>query len=427
MNREIPFLDMRRSPGDIINCWIVYLMPFDSDERSDYDKIHAFQQACIDNNIFGMGWDLTKEPLHFGTPIQEGAEIYKERYGPNRSMEYALNQYKSIRKGDYVLMRLKNGHYYVGRTAGSAIYLQQDQEPFANLSWGCQVERWEEYTSEEDIPSELRGRFSQRRHSTIQRMDKYRPRLLTMKLYEDRQAEPQLKVPHLRFTRENFVRCLDYRQLEDLVALYIWERHGDNGYMLLPSSGKTNQQKYEFRFINARCPGQKPISCQVKNQEEISIEHYNEESDYEKIYLFSGKWSDEVAAAKQSECASNVTVIRPSNLYDTLCHNSIFNSRFYRVADDDEISIEDIALGLRRLGYTDAGHKLRKRASRQYVWDSGKREFLDFVVSDGLFYSEEFGALVRSWGDYSPEEIETIQADLAKCIGMNEHRDEMKQ
>ena len=95
MNREIPFLDMRRSPGDIINCWIVYLMPFDSDERSDYDKIHAFQQACIDNNIFGMGWDLTKEPLHFGTPIQEGADIYKERYGPNRSMEYALNQYKS--------------------------------------------------------------------------------------------------------------------------------------------------------------------------------------------------------------------------------------------------------------------------------------------------------------------------------------------
>lgn len=107
MNREIPFLDMRRLPGDIINCWIVYLMPFDSDERSDYDKIHAFQKACIDNNIFGMGWDLTKEPLHFGTPIQEGADIYKERYGPNRSMEYALNQYKSIRKGDYVLMRLK--------------------------------------------------------------------------------------------------------------------------------------------------------------------------------------------------------------------------------------------------------------------------------------------------------------------------------
>lgn len=134
-----------------------------------------------------------------------------------------------------------------------------------------------------------------------------------------------------------------------------------------------------------------------------------------------------MAAAKQSECASNVTVIRPSDLYDTLCHNSIFNNRFYRVADDDEMSIEDIASGLRRLGYTDAGHKLRKRASLQYVWDSGKREFLDFVVSDGLFYSEEFGALVRSWGDYSPEEIETIQADLAKCIEMKEHRDEMKQ
>ena len=90
------------------------------------------------------------------------------------------------------------------------------------------------------------------------------------------------------------------------------------------------------------------------------------------------------------------------------------------------LGIYDVLDG-ERVPYTDAGHKLRKRASRQYVWDSGKREFLDFVVSDGLFYSEEFGALVRSWGDYSPEEIETIQADLAKCIGMKEHRDEMKQ
>lgn len=81
MNREIPFLDMRRSPGDIINCWIVYLMPFDSDERSDYDKIHAFQQACIDNNIFGMGWDLTKEPLPFGHPIQGSVKYTKNGMG----------------------------------------------------------------------------------------------------------------------------------------------------------------------------------------------------------------------------------------------------------------------------------------------------------------------------------------------------------
>lgn len=416
MHREIPFLDMRRSPGDPVNCWIVYLMPFDPEERGDYEKIDTFQQSCIDHKIFGMGWDIVNEPLSYGTSIQDGAEIYKERYGPNSGMENALKQYKRVQKGDYVLTRLKNGHYYVGRVIEPAIYVQQDQKPYINLSWGCRVERWEEYASEEDIPSEIRGRLSQKRHPTIQRMDGYRLRLLTMKLYDDRETVPQLKIPPLRFTRENFVRCLDYRQLEDLVALYIWERHGDKGYMLLPSSGKTNQQKYEFQFVNARDSRQKPISCQVKNQEEISIEHYSGESGYERIYLFSGKWNDEEATARQSESAPNVTIIRPAELYETLHHNSIFNNRFYRVADTDEISIEDIAAGLRRLGYTDAGHKFKRRASRQYVWDNGKKNFLDFVVSDGLFYSEEFGALVCSWGDYSEIEISSLRSDLAQCL-----------
>ena len=86
------------------------------------------------------------------------------------------------------------------------------------------------------------------------------------------------------------------------------------------------------------------------------------------------------------------------------------------MADTDEISIEDIAAGLRRLGYTDAGHKFKRRASRQYVWDNGKKDFLDFVVSDGLFYSGEFGALVCSWGDYSEIEISSLRSDLAQCL-----------
>lgn len=421
MSREIPYLDMRRPSGDPINCWIVYLMPFDSGERDNYDKVSAFQQACIANNIFGMGWKLASEPLPPGTPIQEGEKIYCARradFEHNSGLKNALDRYKEIKEGDYVLTRLKNGHYYVGRTTGSAIYLQQAQTPYSDLSWGCQVERWEEYASEEDIPSELRGRLSQRRHAAIQRIDRYRLRLLTMKLYEDRDAAPQFQIPPLRFTRENFVRCLDYRQLEDLVALYIWERHGDHGYMLLPSSGKTNQQKYEFRFVNARDPRQKPISCQVKNQEEITPEQYSGENGYERIYLFSGLWSDEEAAAKQSKCAPNVTVIRPTELYESLRRSSIFNSRFYRADDTATIHIEELAAGLRELGYTDAGHRLKQRGSRQYVWYKGKKDFLDFVVSENLFYSEEFGALICKEGDYTETEISTLRADLSRCLLM---------
>lgn len=38
-----------------INCWIINLMPFPKDERYS-SEVLPFQQECIKNNIFGMGW-----------------------------------------------------------------------------------------------------------------------------------------------------------------------------------------------------------------------------------------------------------------------------------------------------------------------------------------------------------------------------------
>lgn len=38
-----------------INCWIINFMPFPKDERYS-SEVLLFQQECIKNNIFGMGW-----------------------------------------------------------------------------------------------------------------------------------------------------------------------------------------------------------------------------------------------------------------------------------------------------------------------------------------------------------------------------------
>lgn len=42
-----------------INCWIVYQMPFEKDEKSN-EKVLPHQEFCIKNNIFAMGWGLNK-------------------------------------------------------------------------------------------------------------------------------------------------------------------------------------------------------------------------------------------------------------------------------------------------------------------------------------------------------------------------------
>jgi len=157
------------------------------------------------------------------------------------------------------------------------------------LSWGCHVEKWLEFKTQDDLSYELIGRMSQQQHQTIQRIDRYRLKFLIIEAYIKREKSKS-DIPKLILTKNNFARSLHYKQLEDLVSLYIVEENKEQNYLLMPSSCKINEQKYEFFF---KSPNRKAITCQVKNQEEIKIEEYYNENDFEKIYIFSGIWNNE--------------------------------------------------------------------------------------------------------------------------------------
>jgi hypothetical protein len=233
-------------------------------------------------------------------------------------------------------MRLKNSHYYVGKVASECAFFMHKPEDsvYSLFSWGATVENWVEYCNDGEVPSEIVGRFSQRLHPTIQRIASYRQRLLVMAMYENELPEPEriINVPKLHIGFNNFIRSLDYMELEDLVALHIAERHNDDGYRLLPSSCKVNQQKFEFRFV---AKNKKPIACQVKNQpkEKIKIERYVEETSYEKIYIFSGNWSEDDVFKLRMEYEEyqHIWIISPKELWETLKRNDvfIFNPNFY--------------------------------------------------------------------------------------------------
>lgn len=186
------------------------------------------------------------------------------------------------------------------------------------MSWGCHVEKWLEFKTQDDLPYELIGRMSQQQHQTIQRIDRYRLKFLIIEAYIKREKSKS-DIPKLILTKNNFARSLHYKQLEDLVSLYIVEENKEQNYLLMPSSCKINEQKYEFFF---KSPNRKAITCQVKNQKEIKIEEYYNENDFEKIYIFSGIWNNEQVEDLNKKAnknkANNIQIISPDELFDIL-------------------------------------------------------------------------------------------------------------
>ena len=410
---KIPFINIAD-----VNCWMVYLMPFNEEERNNYELVNKLQQTCIGDKKFGMGWPITC--IEYETPMTDENVFEYERYCEDDSMAVskdAVYNYKSIKEGDFIIMRLKNSHYYVGRVSSQgAFYIYKpNDEVYSKFSWGCMVDEWVEYTNDGEIPSEIVGRFSQRNHSTIQRISYYRQRLLVIAMYESRaKGVKRFDIPKLRIGANNFVRSLSYMELEDLVALYIADKHGKQGYRLIPSSCKTSQQNYEFRFVAPK--KKKPITCQVKNQQDIEIEHYIEETGYEKIYIFSGKWNDACVKKLNEKYNGHGTIhiISPSELYEALTKDNIFKNDFYDFENEPKLADKD---KLNHSGYSDR----KKLTGQEGSCSISKEKDFVYFMKRGLFYSAEFSALILEWHILDDQErekkyIDTIISDLSESF-----------
>ena len=254
------------------------------------------------------------------------------------------------------------------------------------------MEQWIEFPTDGDVPSEIVGRFSQRRHSTIQRIKPYRQRLLVIAMYENSveisHRRYSFPIPKIKISPANFAASLNYMELEDLVAIFITDKERQHGYHLLPSSCKINQPEYEFRFVAGN---KKPITCQVKNKESIDISRYTSETAYERIYIFSGMWSDAVVNELRDRYSdfSHIYVIRPSELFDTLKSNPVFQNRYY---DYEMPAVFPSELKLEN--YTIKKGSEKPDGINECSLDA---DYICFRKNDGLFYSAEFGALILSW------------------------------
>ena len=409
---SIPFINISNT-----NCWLVNLLPFG--DNTKIEDIKAFQSECINKSVFGMGWDClySKDICYIELNEAEKEKHLsvckncKEKLCP--VSKEILDRYSEINPGDYVITRLKNAHYYIGKVVTKTFY-SYGKEKVERLSWCCKVEKWIEYENEIEIPSEILGRFSQRNHSTIEKIANYRTKLLLISTYEKRiDAEEKIfNVPFLHITRSNFCRCLNYTELEDLVYLYISQKHKNEGYICFPSSGKINRAKFEFSFVNEN-KEMKPISCQVKNQKTIDIEDYINEPSYRLIYLFSGKWTvDNVEEFRKKYANSNIVFISPSELYELVEEylDSTDKSDQYVITESQTealpFDISEFTLINKNFCYRN-----KEKNKKQIKYDEND-DWICFSSND-LYYSKEFQALILN-GSVDKEIVDYVKSKLNK-------------
>ena len=358
--------------GEIKNFWIIYLMPFDKKYRNE-EFVEEYQNNCIQKGIFGMGWhhnseDFRKKYKNEILTDKVAAEYekdYNSIYDGAGISHKSLKNYSNIQENDIVIMRLKNAHYYIGVVDNNGVrycdgkdilnegeYATNDLN-IPRLSWYGSVKEWYEF-SEYELPQNIVGRFSQRIHSAIDRIETNMVKENIYHLYKQKYLEglhENFEFPKTKLTLETFTDTLNYRDLEDLVYLYILKQEKENNYILLPSECKVNKMKYEFDLVE-KClkDNEKPkiITCQVKNRAIVDYSKYVEDAQkkiYHKIYLFSGsnQYSEDKIEEKEATIRikkegldSIIKIIERGKLYDFFIHNNFFWSRkkldkFYQI------------------------------------------------------------------------------------------------
>ena len=404
-----------------VHCWIINLKPFAKDASDE--RIRSLQDECVQNKIFGIGWRTNFFDQHTKVALDESTKkAYKDSCNES-SAKAAVDRMSEIKCGDLAIMRLRDGHVYIGKVTEPAFYDNTilKGENSNRLSWICRVESWFEFCDETLIPSEIIGRFSQRRQATITKIVPYKQRLLMLAMYETA-SNGKTDFPKLIINENNYICALSYTDLEDLVCAYIHNKHTDDGYMLLPSSGKVSRLKYEFTFVSNNLD-KKPITCQVKNQNSVPIniaDYENDKDVYEKIYLFSG--NNNFVNCKLA--TDNIEIVEHRKLFDVLKRGNL--KFMYDKLSKYHLFCEGPDLGKIKDALVGKGWKCIKKFSKDSddlkKFKMGTRKagnqqteeisWISFGY-DGLYITDEFDSFIIDWQDKNTEKIkEQLEKDL---------------
>lgn len=288
-----------------MNCYITFLRPFPAEERKS-EQAYKCEMDSIKHSICGMGWNEDDNYWKPGKNIISDMSVPYNNVSFTKGKKVAYNKYKEMDEGSYILTRTLDGICYVGKVASTAYHEKGKYgfEAYDNYSWIVDV-NWKKIGDFMNIPNGLRGLMAGRMNTIKSVYGDVHKKLLEA-LYSGGKDKVLLN-------EENFCEALNPVDLEDLVALYIAEQN--SSYMIIPSSCKVTEPKYEFKFVDMNNRN-KPITCQVKNNKQVLAANY-ESDEFYKIYLFSGidDYGDINAIEK------NIIIIKRKELFVLLKEN----------------------------------------------------------------------------------------------------------
>ncbi len=403
---RITYVDLRQ-----VNCWHVNWKMNEIDTENE-----ILQKNCLINNRFGIAWDITDKGRKYKRELlgkvleKNNQKIFKRAKKQDKRAMLMFEYLQMVRSGDYVMGRLSNSHIVIGKVSDATVCYNDNFEKYPGLSWYCCVERWVEICYEEKVPAELLGRLTMRWQGAIAPVRILQQKLMMIRFCQDElmgldedeeesRSISKIFIPKQTLTKDNFVRILKYEELEDLVYYYMCKQKENKGYQLLPSSCKASRKRYEFvMFHNEK--KKKSIACQVKNQAQIEVEDYIDEMEYDRIYLFSGLWTQEMCMTLREKYRnySHICFLDSKELFESFRN---FTYMWEKVTKDKEYCVEEIDLQEDRMqkvqehlennGWRENKKSIQHNSYKRYCINGDN---IRFSPGWQLYYSAEYNALI---------------------------------
>lgn len=232
---------------------------------------------CIQNHVAAMGWslrDLTQADRAGIHEFDDYCKIAKTQY---KNFDSVCRMVEDVQEKDLLWMRTREGKYYIARVKSDSIWRFEESavdidaaNQLINIDWYPASDT----ADEESVPGAIATAFI--RGFTLQRVNKEGveeySQLLYNKVHDINRDMYMYPSPDLSFSEGCFYNLLQPEDVEDLLALWLYDT---KGYVCIPSSNKISTPNYECVLIDPQDTNGKHIYIQVKKgRVNLNAENY---------------------------------------------------------------------------------------------------------------------------------------------------------